>query len=515
MVKRNLTTFFMLFLVLSLNGCGNENHNDADTGSVAFGIAWQTTPANTPDSGAPHAKVMAAAAASIDCTTIGISTVSSIVYDASNNSIASGGPWNCSDHTGTVNSIPAGSNRKFAVLGKDSAGNVLYRGEQAGVTITSGQTTNVGTITATVFTPSLASPSDASTVSASSLSFGWTGSGASYPLQVATSNTFGTTAIDTTVSGTSYAPTSLSAGTYYWRVRAQDISGSTSNWSSVWSFTLSGSAGITPGINWTLQGAVTTSGLYGVTWTGTQFVAVGDNGTILTSPDGITWTKRTTGTTYWLNSVAWSGSQFVAVGNSGAELTSPDGITWTNRTYSLSGNLYVTWFGNTFIAVGGSGKIYTSSDGITWTTDYIGTSLYLQGVTSPGSKFAAVGTDIVTSSDGVNWTVLPSGTTNWLYGITWSGSQFVATGVNGTILTSPEGSSWTSRTSGTSSTLNSVSWSGSLFVAAGSSGTLLTSPDGITWTNRTSGTTNDINSVAWSGSRFVAVGNSGIILTSP
>ena len=36
---------------------------------------------------------------------------------------------------------------------------------------------------------------------------------------------------------------------------------------------------------------------------GTQFVAVGDAGTILTSPDGITWTARTSGTG---NTLLWA-----------------------------------------------------------------------------------------------------------------------------------------------------------------------------------------------------------------
>lgn len=522
MVKRNPISYFLLLFVLSLNGCGNENahYKDADTGSVAFGIAWQTATAGSQDSGVQHSKIMAAA--SIDCAAIGVSTVSAIVHDSFNNSIASGGPWNCSDHTGTVSTIPAGSNRKFAVLGKDSAGNVLYRGEQAGVTITSGQTTNVGTITATVFTPSLVSPSDASTVSASSLSFAWTGSGASYQLQVSNSSNFGTTSIDTTISSTTYTPSSLTAGTYYWRVSARDISGNTSNWSSMWSLTVSGSGGTTPGISWTVRGSGTTNDLYGVAWAGTQFVAVGANGTILTSPDGIAWTKRTTTVAYLLTSVVWSGTQFVAVGGEGGEFTSPDGITWTHQMNLRNHSDLirdVTWFGNRFIAVGrlgGGEHIYTSTDGITWTTDYTSYSVHLRGVTTPGNKFAAVGgTDIVTSPDGVNWTVLASGTTNWLYGVTWSGSQFVATGENGTILTSSDGVTWTSRTSGTSNKLNSVSWSGSLFVTAGSGGTILTSPDGITWTSRTSGTSNNINSVAWSGTRFVAVGEWGTILTSP
>ena len=56
----------------------------------------------------------------------------------------------------------------------------------------------------------------------------------------------------------------------------------------------------------------------------------------MTSPDGITWTGQTAGVdlSTALKSVTWTGTQFVAVGAYGTSrvMTSPDGITWTGRT---------------------------------------------------------------------------------------------------------------------------------------------------------------------------------------
>ena len=148
----------------------------------------------------------------------------------------------------------------------------------------------------------------------------------------------------------------------------------------------------------------TTQNLFGVAWSGTQFVAVGDSGIILTSPNGIAWTSRTSGTTQSLNGVAWSGTQFVAVGISGIIVTSPDGIVWTTRTSGTGLPLDgVNWSGTQFVAVGGGG-----ADGI-----------------------------ILTSLDGITWTRQASGTTNRLFGVVWSGTQSVIVGANGTILTSP------------------------------------------------------------------------------
>src|SRR5690349_13321421 len=63
-----------------------------------------------------------------------------------------------------------------------------------------------------------------------------------------------------------------------------------------------------------------------------QFVGVGGNGTILTSPDGRFWTARNSGTTNDLTSVTWgSGPQsfYVAVGRQGTILRSSDAVNWT------------------------------------------------------------------------------------------------------------------------------------------------------------------------------------------
>src|SRR5690606_21463540 len=47
--------------------------------------------------------------------------------------------------------------------------------------------------------------------------------------------------------------------------------------------------------------------LRGVAHSGAMWVAAGDGGTLLTSPDGVTWTSRSSGTTQALWGVAHSG----------------------------------------------------------------------------------------------------------------------------------------------------------------------------------------------------------------
>src|SRR6266571_9532954 len=87
-----------------------------------------------------------------------------------------------------------------------------------------------------------------------------------------------------------------------------------------------------------------------------QFVGVGSNGTILTSPDGRVWTTRNSGTTKDLSAVTWGfGPQsfLIAVGKEGTIVRSSDGVNWTVVTTPYSCDLndvtHPDGFGN-FIA---------------------------------------------------------------------------------------------------------------------------------------------------------------------
>jgi len=109
---------------------------------------------------------------------------------------------------------------------------------------------------------------------------------------------------------------------------------------------------------------VNTGRMSDVAWGNDLFVAVGEskNG-ILTSPDGTMWTKRNATVTSTLRGVCWSANEFVAVGDQGVILTSPNGSDWTpcdtggrmaNLT-SVAGN------GTVFVAVSDLGAIYSTN----------------------------------------------------------------------------------------------------------------------------------------------------------
>ena len=275
---------------------------------------------------------------------------------------------------------------------------------------------------------------------------------------------------------------------------------------------------------WTLRTSpVPTVDIHGITYGNNTFVAVGDYGVILTSPDGITWTGRTSPVTReGLFAVTYGDNTFVAVGDYGALLTSPDGTTWTERAVSASyERLCAVSYGNdTFVAVGYTGYygsvILTSPDGMTWTQRTSPVRNSLNAVAYAKGSFMAVGEvgTIATSLDGITWTEGIRSIYDSLNALSYGNKTFVAVGDYGVILSSPDGITWTERTSPVTTDIFAVTYDNDAFVAVGDYGVILSSPDGITWTERTSPTSNQLNAVAYANGTFVTVGDGGTILQS-
>lgn len=223
------------FLLIIISSCSDTQYSSPETGSIAFDIEWKNAPTI-------QSALRTAKQATIDCDAVSVATVRFDIYDE-NNSFLVGDSWPCYYHQGTVDGAPVGSNRKLVVLGEDDGGIIQYRGEVTGITVTAGQTTNVGSIEAETFKPVLVTPEDIQTVG--SVSFIWqpVTDASEYRIQVSTESIFTSTVIDETVTTTSYSPTiTLSADTYYWKVRSADWFANKGAWSEVWSFTVSPSA---------------------------------------------------------------------------------------------------------------------------------------------------------------------------------------------------------------------------------------------------------------------------------
>ena len=220
------------------------------------------------------------------------------------------------------------------------------------------------------------------------------------------------------------------------------------------------------GTNWELQdltGLSLSTGsatdLEDVAWVVDHYVAVGKNSLIITSPDGssLSWTVQYGGNlndNTTLTGVATNsdGSKTVAVGTNGTLLTSDDkGLNWTPWTVTENNTLNdVTWDGSQFIVVGSTGTIYTSTNGADWEYfDLISVDSTFIGVTQwdtppPADPIPAiVGAtgDFIVVPDATTALFIRTGTTEQLSANTWvdddvNPAYFVIVGHDGFVLTS-------------------------------------------------------------------------------
>jgi hypothetical protein len=270
---------------------------------------------------------------------------------------------------------------------------------------------------------------------------------------------------------------------------------------------------------WTkVSPAPTSEGLTGVVYAKSLFVAVGDSGAILTSPDGFTWTSRTSGVKKMLYAVSANATVFVAVGEGGTILTSTNGTSWTSRTSKTTSDLHgVAWSGTTFVAAGYTSAVVTSTDGTSWTSRTLGTDTDLNGVAWGNGKFVAAGFDgmngtVNTSPNGTTWTSQTIDAPNGLLSVAWCGNAFIAGSLG--LVVSSDGTAWTTYSPGLSNFIFCTAGNSSRMVAVGAMGTILSSSDDTTWTEENSGDTASLNCVAWGDNMFIAVGEAGTILTS-
>ena len=336
--------------------------------------------------------------------------------------------WATSGASGESGSYDTGSNIQYTDTGLTNGTAYYYRVTASNA---AGEGTTTTTVSAVPLTP--IPQTLRITVGDGHAELSWaavSGTG-SYNYTVYWNTSGGVTTSDASIyigSGTEYTHTGLSNGiTYYYRVSAAGAAGEGE---------LSKEAFSTQPSTWQWANPLPQgNSIEDIAWDGSQYVAVGPGGLILTSPNGATWTRQNSGNANYLSGITWNGSLFVAASDYGAVLTSPDGTTWTSQVVTTGAGLFdVAWNGSLFAAVGGSGTILSSPDGTTWTAR-------------------------------------TSGTANHLIDVSWSDSQFVAVGSSGTILTSPGGITWTSRSAAEDNTWNSVTYGGGLFVAVAGNGT--------------------------------------------
>jgi len=339
------------------------------------------------------------------------------------------------------------------------------------------------------------------------------------------------------------------------------------------------------GITWVLQGVPGTAPGFSVqaaAFNGAEHVLVGDKGKILRGSNLQTWQESSTGVVQNFNDAIWTGGEFIAVGNDGTIGTSVNGIDWVFQNLAgkvdlqgistnadvgngvhvvvgANGNVYrstdaktdwtlvregrvvnsainqlnqVLWVVDKFVAVGQNGEIITSPDGNTWTTrstevnveftDLAVRDNYIVVVGGQGvSVLSSQNPVVMTSSNGIDWQKQIPEFDNGVTGIlsvTWSGNEFLAVSNSSfDILRSKDGINWKkygSNASGVGFTRFSYAkWLGTKYIGFGTNrGTnvIATSPDGIKWSGSYAYFSGEIEfGVATSTDNLIIVSNAG------
>jgi hypothetical protein len=272
------------------------------------------------------------------------------------------------------------------------------------------------------------------------------------------------------------------------------------------------------GLTWNNQAIASGTWLQSIAYGPKGWVVVGGNGTILASADLKTWVNENSGTTNRLNGVFFTAvpdyveydnpnfCTYIAVGDNGIILTSPDAQTWSIQPSGVSGSLYGVTFSETAGTI--TGSILVSGDG--------GVLLRGSNSTTPGFAF------FNSSGTGQNIEALYSNSSPY------SNPIAIGVGSGGTIINNTStlffSGSWSNGTTSpsTTATLSGLTYGNGYWVAAGELGTIETSTDGINWVQRFSGdspstiTSATLLSAAYSPAlqRFVITGANGTILVS-
>jgi hypothetical protein len=194
------------------------------------------------------------------------------------------------------------------------------------------------------------------------------------------------------------------------------------------------------GSTWTARfSGLSPTGLRGVTYLNNNFIAVGDRGKIIVSPDGVNWTNQSVDSAYNIFKVVYGNGKYFAIGDRpGGDgyrvaigLISENGSSW--RVISMPGShrSYASAFGaGKFVLFGvsafmgpGIQELHTSTDAVNWTKQQLPERLriayYSGGISAlifAANTFYGLVNDEqytgkpgpnvrgVASLDGINWT---------------------------------------------------------------------------------------------------------------
>ena len=232
---------------------------------------------------------------------------------------------------------------------------------------------------------------------------------------------------------------------------------------------------------------------YGLATDGLKTVIVGAAGYIAVSMDGgkAFVPNLTRATTQDLHDVVWCEglSLWVAVGNAGTVLSSPDGRVWTVRTSGASADIWRVRYNATAgviaVANAATNNYLTSANGTTWAAATLSTAFSPRGIALNGANVLVVGSGgNIGFWNGSTWTFSTAGSAT-LLGAVFNLSKYIVCGSAGALYYSANGTTgWTAGTwtGGNTNSMYSIDGNGVIVGACGNLGNVWSSADGITFT---------------------------------
>ena len=220
-----ITLFFLTSVSLFTFSCGDQGTSNEEPGKGSCQVAFRILPPKTTDA------EIKARAASMNCSELGIDSVTALVYNTEGILLKQGGPWDCEIGEGIVQDVPAGQIGNVIIICLDESGNPIYRGESPDILLSSDEIVDVGTIATQSFVPVPIAPANGSTVSKGSPTLRWSTvfSARNYRVRVSASEDFSETIVDEETSRTSQTIVTeylVGGTTYYWQIVPNTPSGS-------------------------------------------------------------------------------------------------------------------------------------------------------------------------------------------------------------------------------------------------------------------------------------------------
>jgi len=299
--------------------------------------------------------------------------------------------------------------------------------------------------------------------------------------------------------------------------------------------------------------------LWSVAYGNGLFTAVGDNGTVITSPDGVTWTQQACPSTNNLGWVVYGNGVFLAGGALDTLLVSTNGADWLSTPcpglpppdewpegiafaggyfFLLTSTNFRIWVFSDFYLSGRYPIVCASATATNWTSSlaFPETAGPVRDVAYGEGQYLAVGArpdmgdwwspdmpygpvSLLTSPDAVVWNdpLLDQWPRSLLFPyfplrrVAYGNGRFVAVG-EGSCVFFPESTNYVQTFGGP---FWCVRFGGGFFIGTDWDRALVTSSDGINWTARDAGQGDlSILDVAYGRNTFVAVGGAGLILQS-